>query len=398
MKLANICALGVLSATPLAAQGIFNSSPNDDITESLPLEYSASVNIGIDDNVTPTDLANRDDEVLYSSAKLGANYVSRGPQTNIDFNLGLGAIYYLDTPKSGNADDSNYNGNAQLNLSRSVSEQLRLSTRNNLFYGLEPDYTYGVVNSRDNEEYLYFTTDNAVGYKWTDRVATYTGVKYDSLSFDGSDSRNDRNTVTAYNQFRYVTSQQTIATLDYRYGMTEVDSGRDSDNQKLLAGVEHRLSESAVLVAKAGAQFRSVDGRSDQTDPTFELSFVQRVNEAFRVRLGASYEINDYGTSNDGNPFENNEMLRISAAGDYNLSSKVVFTGGVNHVGSQYSGEGMADNTVDVLNFHVGATYKFECNASANVTFNHTTSDDDSSAGSRDYDRNRLQAGVTFTF
>lgn len=398
MKFTNICALSVLAATPLAAQGIFNTSPNDDVTESLPLEYSFSLNVGQDDNVTPTDLANRNDDVLYSSAKLGANYVSRGPQTNLDFNLGVGGIYYVDKPSASSADDSYFNAKAQFNVSHSVSEMLRLTSRNHVFYGLEADYTYGVVNSRGNEEYVFLTTDNSVGYKWTDRFATYTGVKYDLLTFDGSDSRNDRETITIYNQFRYVLSAQTVSTLDYRFGMTDVSGGRNSDNQKLLAGLEHRLSDTAILIAKAGVQLRSVDSRSDQTDPTFELNFIQRVNEAFRVRLGASYEINDYGTSNSGLTFENNQMLRVSVAGDYNLSPQVVLTAGVNHIGNEYTGDLLPTNDVDVTNVHIGATYNLECDASVNVTYNHTTSDDSSAAGFRDYDRNRVQAGITFTF
>lgn len=398
MKITNICAASLLSAGSLAAQGVFNISPNDDVTESLPLEYSLSANIGWDDNVTPTSPAFRDDDVLYSSAKLGANYVTRGPQTNLDFNLGLGAIYYIDTPANAATDDSFFNFNGQFNVSHSVSEQLRLTSRNHAFYGLEPDYTYGVVNSRSNEEYVFFTTDNSVGYKWTSRFATYSGVKYDHLAFDGSDSRSDRSTVTLYNQFRYVLSNQTVGTVDYRYGMTDVDSGLDTENQKVLAGLEHRLSDTAMLIAKAGAQFRSVDTRSDSTDPTFELSYIQRVNETFRVRLGASYEINDYGTSASGLAFEDNKALRISAAGDYHLSSQVHLTAGVNQISNEYSGSALATDEVDVLNVHIGATYKGECGATYNVTFNHTTSDDAGDTLSRDYDRNRLQAGVTFTF
>lgn len=393
MKLANICALSVLAAGPLAAQGVFNASPNDDVTESLPLEYSLSASIGWDDNVTPTSLANRDDDVLFTSAKLGANYVSRGPQTNLDFNLGVGATYYLDSPSSTSADDTNVNAKAQFNVSHSVSELLRYSSRNHVIYGLEPDYGYGVVNSRQNKEYVFFTTDNSIGYKWTDRVATYTGVKYDNLTFDGSDSTSDRETVTLYNQFRYVASAQTVATLDYRYGMTDVDGGQDSTNQMILLGVEHRLSDTAILIAKAGAQFRSVDSGSDTTDPTFELSYIQRVNEAFRLRAAAAYDINDYGTSS---LFESNEMLRLSIAGDYHLSPQVILTAGVNHVGNDYNGD--PSDSVDVTNVHVGATYKMECNATANVTFNHTTSNDSGDTLQRDYDRNRVQAGLTFTF
>ncbi|PQJ29370.1 outer membrane beta-barrel protein [Rubritalea profundi] len=397
MKLIKVCTVSALATGSLAAQGIFNVSPNDGITESIPLEVTGTINFGWDDNLTPTIEANRGDESAYTSLKVGANYLNIDPQTNIDFSLKLGVLYYLDNIENAAASDTYSDSQVLLNVSHNVSERLRFSTRNYVFYGLEPDYNYGAVNDRTNEEYLFMSTDNSMGYKWTERLGTYTGFKYDDLSYSGGDTRNDRKSLTLYNQFRYVLSPQAIATLDYRYRMADVSGGLDSDNHKVLAGVEYRLNSTAVLVAKAGAQYRKVDSLDASSDPTFEIGYMQRVNEMFRVRADLSYEINDYGTSFLGSNFENNQAFRISLAGDYHLSQKLYFTGGINYVANEYYG-GRPEDEVDVLNLSIGATYKMMDNLAANLNYNYTNSSDDGDTLNRDYDRNRVQAGLTYTF
>lgn len=397
MKLMKTGAFSLLLAGHLSAQGIYNLSPNDGATESLPLDFSVFTNVGWDDNVTPTTIDGNDS--AYGSLGIGANYVNVSPQTVIDFNLSLGVLHYFDNIQDPTAKDTYYNVRLPLNISHNVSERLRFATRNYVFYGLEPDYTYGAVNDRSNDEYLFFSTDNSVGYKWTDRLGTYTGFQWNTLDYDSDDNRNDRQNFVLYNQFRYVVSQQTIATLDYRYRWTDVKDGNNSKNQKLLLGFEHRLNPTAVLIARAGAQFRKVDGRSNQTNPTFELSYKQEVNEAFKVRLSGAYEINDYGTSlSDGSNYENSSVFRINAAGDYYLSADLYLTGGVNYINNKYDGGGRPEDTVDVFNIYLGATYQLAHNLSGNLNYNFTTSNDETGALNRDYDRNRIQAGLTYTF
>jgi hypothetical protein len=399
MKLIKTGAALALTAGTLSAQGIFNVSPNDGVTESIPLEFSVFANVGWDDNVTPTSTLYEGDESLYTSFGVGANYVNITPQTVVDVNLVLGMLYYFDNIEDPEADDTYYSVRLPFSITHSVSERLRFATRNYVFYGLEPDYTYGAVNDRSNEEYFFFSTDNSVGYKWTERLGTYTGFQWNTLDYDGNDSRNDRDNFIAYNQFRYVVSQQTIATLDYRYRWTDVSGGRDTENQKLLLGVEHRFSETSVLIARAGVQYREVDGRDSQTDPTFEIEYRNEVNESFRVRASAAYEINDYGTSLfDGANFENNQVFRINLAGDYYVSPDLYLTGGVNYINNDYYGGNVEDDTVDVFNIYIGATYQIQHNLSGNINYNFTTSNDDTGALNRDYDRNRVQAGLTYTF
>lgn len=398
MKLITATAFTLLAAGAASAQGIFNITPNDEVTESLPLTYQLSGAIGWDDNVTPN--TNDGEDSLYGSLDLGANFVSRTAQTNFDFNAVIGATYYFDDVEgpagSSDPDDTTYNARLALNISHQVSERLRVSSRNFVNYGLEPDYSYSFADDRSLDEYLYWSTDNAIGYKWTDRFATYTGVRYDSLDYDDDASSNDRDNFTAYNQFRYLACATTVYTLDYRYRWTDNSGGNDSDNQTVLLGIEHKISENSTIVARGGAQFRDVDGGDNSTSPSAELSYRNQVNEQFKFRLGGYYGVDDYTTSFPGGTYDENRVVRISAAGDYYLSSQMYFTGGVNYSHRSYKGGDLSAEDVDLINLHAGVTYLVNDCYSMNLTYNFTTSDSD--IESRDYDRNRVELGMTYQF
>ena len=126
---------------------------------------------------------------------------------------------------------------------------------------MEPDYSYGFSTDRQIEEYLHYQTDNAVGYRWNKRFATYSGMKVRGVDYADSESANDRMIYSLYNQFRYRSSDQTVWTLDYRYSETDSSgTAGDSTNQYVLLGTEHRFSPNSVIAVKAGMQMRDVDG------------------------------------------------------------------------------------------------------------------------------------------
>lgn len=395
MKLTKISAFSLLATGAASAQGIFNIVPNDDATESIPLRYTLSASVGYDDNVTPT--SGNDQDATFGSVNLGAEYVNITPQTNFNVSANVGATHYFDSIDGG--EDTYGNARLALNIAHSVSERLRLVTRNFVNYGLEPDYQYSFANDRTLEEYLFLSTDNAIGYKWTDRFATYTGIRYDTVSYDGD--RSDVDNLTLYNQFRYIGSKTTVYTLDYRYRMADVEDANDSDNHHLLLGIEKRLNPNSVLIARAGVQYREVDGGDSSTSPFVEVGYRSKVNQQFSIRGDVRYGIEDYDRTFlvGGVPasFENTTALRVSFAADYALSPVVILTGGVNYIHSEYEDGNVGDAESDILNLYAGLTYRINDALSANVTYNFTTSDSDD-IDSRDYDRNRVQVGMSYTF
>lgn len=402
-----LASLGVASA-----QGLYDIAPNTEAQESLPLKWSAGVSVGYDDNVTPTVLAGpgANDEVSYLNAYVGAAMVSITPQTTWDVYARVGGLYYFDEPAAAGTDD--FYGQARLgvNWAHRVSERLRFSSRNYAAYELEPDYNYGLPTSRLIDEYLHYESDNAVGYRWTERFATYTGFKVRGVDYSGGSSNNDREIYSVYNQFRYRATPQTIWTLDYRYSWIDSSgTASDSENHYITLGIEHRFSPNSVLVFKGGIQIRDVDFGSDSDSPFFETAIRTRVNEQFSVRAFARYSVEDYGTSFAAATFDTNNTLRVGVSADYVVSPQLTLHGGINYIMTDMEdgrtvpgGAPVPDFDQDLINLYVG--FSFKLNEGVYLTGSYNYTDSDGSGGpagiapTRTYDRNRASLGVRFEF
>lgn len=394
MKIITASALSLLAAGGAQAQGIFNVSPNETTDKSLPLKYTVSTALGWDDNVVPT--AKDGESSIYGTLGLAANFASSTPQTIFDINAYVGATHNFQDIDVPGASGENYQSRLALNVSHNITPRLRVSSRNFVNYGLEPDYTYGFANDRSTKEHLYISTDNAVGFQWSERVGTFTGLSFTTLENSSEASANDRDILTAYNQFRYIGSEQTIYTFDYRFAWADNATAKDANTQTLLVGLEHRLTETSLLTARAGASMRDVDGGDKSTSPTIELAYSNQISEQLKLRAVSRYGYEEYGTSTGAGSYEENESMRLTLAGDYYLSEKMIFTGGVNYVHSEYSGGVLPDDELDLLNFHVGVTMKLEENLDVNVTYNWTESS--AEIVGTDYTRNRIQVGLSYTF
>ncbi len=374
-----------------SAQGLFDVNPNEIESESSPLRYTAGLNFGHDDNINPTSGAAEEDST-YVSGNLGVNLVVRGPQTSWDVSAVVGATHYLDTTSS---DDTVYNARIAFNLNHRINERLRYVTRNFFNYGLDLGSFYGPITARQLEEYIYFSTDHAVGYRWTDRLATYTGVTYSTLDYDGSS--NDVDSLGLYNTFRYTVSPQTVLTATYRYSNSEFGTGSDRSSQYATVGFEQKLTSSSYVTVSVGAQFAS------GTSPFGQVSYVNNINNQLKARLYARYSQEDVDTifpigGGLSERYTDKTSLRIGAALDYALSPQVTLTVGGNYTQSDFEGAPtLLDGDVDLFNAYASVAYKVNEAFSVSASVNHTTSDA-SNIPNRDYDRNRYQIGVNYSF
>ncbi len=396
--------LGLLTLGSASAQGLYYVGT--EAQESMPLKWVVGASLIYDDNVNPG--SGSEDDSLGLNPYVGASMVSVTPQTTIDVYARLGLIYYFDAPSS-LSDDTFGQSRAGVNITHRFSERLRLSSRNFISYELEPDYSYGYATSRQIGEYLFWQTDNALGFRWTERLATYTGFKLSGYDYDVANT--DRFMWQLYNQFRYQLSPQTVLTLDYRYGQTIGDgASSDSTNQYLLGGVEHRFSPNTIGILRVGAQFRSVDDGDDYTSPWVEFALNSRINEQFRIRSFARYGIEDYDTVQTlpgGSLVEYDERksLRFGLSGEYAVSRELSIQGGVDYIPTSYesgrlvSGPAIAsipEGDEDIVNAYIGFSYRFTDYLTGNASYNYTNSDSD--FGSRDYDRNRISVGLSAEF
>lgn len=402
------CLFAVLATASAHAanQGLYYM-PND-TEESVPLAFSVGINAVYDDNTTPGGV-NDGDESISLNPYVGINFVSITPQTTWDVYARLGAIYYLDEPEAQNTDDIYGQARAGVDLTHRFNERLRFASRNFIAYELEPDYSYGFASTRQNSEYFYWQTDNSIGYRWTERFATYTGFQLTGLNYDELPNQ-DRFTYTFYNQFRYQVSPQTVVTASYRYSETEGDgAASDSENQYFLIGVEHRFSPSTILIANVGAQLRDVDGFDDDTtSPYLELTLRTAVNTQFSISLFARYGIEDYDTvfGFPGSFFEYSEKttLRVGVSGSYQISPALSLFGGVDVINSSFEDgqttDGFRTSVEDadetLVSAYIGASLKFTDYLYGNVSYTYTSATSD--FDERDYDRNRISVGLRAEF
>lgn len=398
LGLASILMAGYASA----ADGLYYVGA--EAQESLPLKWVVGLDAIYDNNVTPA--SGQKDDSFSLNPYVGLSVVSITPQTTWDVYARLGLVYYLDAPK--HVDDVYGQARVGANVTHRFNERLRFTSRNFLAYELEPDYSYGFASSRQLSEYFYWQTDNSVGYRWSERFATYTGFVLSGLDYGSEVPNGDRFSWTLYNQFRYQLSPQTVATLDYRYTNTDGDGyASDSEDHFLLAGLEHRFSPNSIIIVRAGAQFRDVDHGRSSTNPFVELATSTRVNEQFTVRAFARYSTESYDTtqtiaSGAGialYDFSERQVLRLGVSAEYAISPMFAVFGGVDYIStSNDKGDLRAWNGLgpvpsgrvsgldeDLINAYVGLSVKFTDYLTGTATYNFTDSNSDFSHG--DYDR-----------
>jgi len=395
-----IAAIGMASAGVLCAQSLYDLAPDETEKDSLPLTWTVGANIGYDDN--PTPLLGNDDSSLYGQAYVGANFLSNTPTTTTSFGAQIGVIHYFDNLDvlGTDVDDTSFTAALYLNWTNRVSERLRLVSRNSLAYELEPDYSEGFQSSRQVGNYFRWFTDNAVGYRWSERLATYTGFRLNGISYDDVDGA-DRFTWSIYNDFRYQLSQLTIGTLNYRYSDTQGDGGvTDSTNQFLTVGVEHRFSPRAVGVIRGGVQIRDVDQGDSSTAPFFEGTLNIKMNEQFSWRAYGRYGIEDYARTVGGVNYSDNVSLRLGVSGEYMVSQTLSLNAGINFITLGYEDPlqgqvGPSSVDEELLNAFVGFELGLTDTVSLNGRYNF---EDLSSDAGRDYERNRFSLGVSAQF
>ncbi|MDB4430045.1 outer membrane beta-barrel protein [bacterium] len=403
MKKITVTALGLLSASSLCAQTLFDLAPSEETSESLPLTWVVGASLGYDDN--PTPIGNDSNESAYAVGYVGASFLSEAPQDRVEFSAQLGYVHYFDSLDYGvgvgavSVDQSTPTGNLTLNWTRRVSDRLRFSSRNSAGVEYQPDYSVGTSAARQVGAYLRWSSDNSIGYRWSERLGTYTGIIFSGVDYDNAAvNENNVSSLTFYNDFRYQLSPQTVATLTYRYSERNT-KGRiaDSQNHYLLAGVEHRFSPNTVGILRAGAQFRSVDdANGDTTSPTFEAALNSQVNEQLSVRAYGRYAIEDYSRLVSETVYDDTNTLRLGVTANYRVSQALSLQGGVNYQFLNYENPAGADLDEDLLNAFVG----FDLQVAENVYLNGTYNFEDlgSDTNTREYDRNRFSLGVRATF
>jgi hypothetical protein len=427
MKKITASALSLLSVGSLSAQSLFDLAPKDDAAEGSPIAWVVGASLGYDDNPTPN--AQSPNEAAYGVVYVGAAFLSDSPQTTVEFSGQLGYVHYFDDldftsvtgfvvdaagfpilDAAGNlqpilgttsVDQSTPTGNLTLNWTRRISERIRISSRNSLGFEYQPDYSIGSSAARQTGAYTRWNSDNSIGYRWSERLGTYTGFIFDGVSYDNVAAQgNDISAITFYNDFRYQLSPQTVATLTYRYADRDTETGiGGTQNHFIMAGAEHRFSPNTVAIIRGGVQLRSVDGSTkDYTAPSFEAALTSRVNEQLEVKAYGRLSVEDSSRRVGAGVYDNANTMRAGVSGTYMVSQKLSLNGGINYQTLAYEdgGVGVVDVDESLINAYLGFNLQIADNLYLNGTYNFEDLGSDITA--REYDRNRVSFGVRATF
>ncbi len=411
---------GLAAVGGARAEGLYYTGNED--THNLPLHWSVGVDAVWDDNVNPT--GNGSGQQLKQAAfsldpYVGLTYSTNTPQTTSSVNAKLGLVYYIDKPSTLGTKDVYPEDSVSFNYTYRFDERLRFASTNYVAYQLEPNYSYGFATSRQSGDYLYVQTDDAIGYRWSERVATYTGITITALDYaDNSVTNQNRFTWLLYNQFRYQLTPQSLLTAEYRYSQT-TGSGvtANMSDQYLLVGLEQRFSPSTVFVARVGAQMQSyisdvvgdVSGKSS-TSPYVELALNTSLTGQFQLTSFLRYGIENYDNvrvAGTGGTYDfiDLQTLRIGVSGQYALNSKFSLIGGVDYIASTFDhgslvagtgASGVSGLTEDLVNAYVGLNVKLSRQVYGTLSYNFTNSASQFSGYS--YDRNRVSVGVRAEF
>ena len=394
--------LGLLAVGSASAQGLYYIGT--EAQESIPLKWVVGTGVVYDDNVSP-GLGPKESSVALNGY-VGLSFVSITPQTTWDVYARLGMIYYLDAPSY--MDDIQPQSRAGINLTHRFSERLRFTSRNFISYELEPDYSYGYASARQNGAYFLWQTDNSLGFRWTERFATYSGLRITGTSYaDVAD--NNRFTWELYNQFRYQLSPQTVLTSEYRYSQTTGNGVfTDTSDHFILMGLEHRFSPTTIGIVRAGVQLHSIDQGDSNLSPYVEFALNSQITQQFSVRSYARYGIEAYNNIQvmpiGMVEFGDQQVLRIGVSGEYAISPMFSIFGGIDYLPTSYGGghtvlaphDSVGDRSSDIFNAYLGLSVKFNDYLTGTLSYNYTDSSSDFIGAT--YQRSRISLGLSAEF
>ncbi|MFN6018315.1 MAG: hypothetical protein ACK49N_12135 [Verrucomicrobiota bacterium] len=409
--------LPLLFTTAFGAEGLYYTGT--EAQESLPIKWLVGGSLIYDDNVSAGQTTvGGSSSSLAVNPYVGASFVSLAPQTTWDVYGRLGMIYYFDAPEG--IDDLNSQSRVGVSMIHRFSERVRFVSRNFVANELEPDYSYGLASSRQSSEFMSWSTDNSLGYRWTERFGTYTGIRFSGSSYsdDGQQGNlsdlSDRMNWQVYEQLRYQYSPQTVLITEYRYGQTLTDSiASESTDQYFLVGADHRFSPNTIGTVRTGAQLRDVDGGSSATSPYLEFALNSQINP--QLRLGAFMRYGLEGDDTVLNPadsgdsffnYDERSAFRLGVTGGYMISPDLSLNSGLDVIHSNYdSGRQIVGTTLrsapsvseTTVNASIGMSVKLTDFLYGNLSYNYSQVVSDVN-DSREYDRNRVSVGVSAEF
>jgi hypothetical protein len=355
---------------------------------AVPIQITAGVDTGYDDNVTLSPSAKSS---WFATENVVLTYVRPGERTAFSL-LGVGRFTQnFDVPGQ-----NEKSGNVTMALSHNFSTRLSFYASIYAAYQNEPNFqsNVGPENVRAN----FFDTRDifALTYHWSTRLISVTSYTFERVKYDQSSIGDfqDRVDSTLGEQLVFSLSTRTGLVGEYRYETITYDTAPlDSTTHYLLAGINHNLTEHLIVQLRAGESFRSLENAGDSALPYFESS-VNYASSNHSLNWITSYGFEAPTTVGA----TTTKTLRTGLNLTYGLTSRLSSVAGIYyHHDENQGGTGTSSTgTQDSFDLNLGLRYTLNKHFTLHVDYNHTMQ---GSIGSiPGYSRNRYFAGVTYTY
>ena len=404
-----------------------------------PLQLTLDSRIGYDDNTLDepdhvdlvlggrrTRIQTRaPSDSIFINEQLSLSYSLGDSRSNLVIGATAGVTYYFDRP--GRDYDLNFGLSLKYRYKLTPRATFEASTFN--LYQPEPDF--GVVGgqTRRNGDYFYSTNRIALSYRWTPRFSTVTG--YDPIFFiyrqQPYSTFQDRTEQYFTQEFRFLIQPTLTLVAEYRFAyISFFNINNDSYSHFVLGGYDYAFSPRLRMTLRAGAEFRTYTdngartlaagfrtiGQEQRNSPFAESSLVYDLSRRSNIALTLRYGLEQGDTT-----FADSvrETFRLGLAYNQAITARITgyislfyqhgrYDNGdiINALGQRF-GNSYTEDTVDLA---VGLRYAINRNFSAEVGYSHTVSVSDFRSpvgagyldGLRDYERNRVFAGLRVSF
>jgi hypothetical protein len=210
------------------------------LVPSVPLQITAGVDMGYDDNVIPRGGSGGSGQgSLFTRENLTLSYDRLKERTGVHL-LGVGRFaQFLDVGTDDKA------GNVTLSLTHNFSTRLSFYANVYAAYQTEPDFSTNV--GPENVRADHFQTNDifSATYHWLPRFTTVTSYTFERIKYAGSSQANqDRLQNTLAERLNFSLTSRTNLVGEYRFEIVDYDTApRDSMTHFALAGIDHHLTE-----------------------------------------------------------------------------------------------------------------------------------------------------------
>ena len=368
--------------------------------------------------VTRTVNENQSDSAFFNFA-LGFGYTAANPRLTLTVGADVGVNYYFDRPGR----DYDINGGASARVTYKATPRLTLEASSYNAYESQGDYGAtsltnfnGITNgttsvpgtsAQRNGDYFYTTDYLGATYLIAPRISVVLSNVIVAFAYDDTPYSTVEDRIETYPQveLRYLLQPTLSLAFDYRFGYIDYFGvNNDSQTHFVLGGADYTFSPRLRGSFRAGVEFREYfdSSNADETSPygegtiTYDLTRFAHLTYEIRYSIeegDLTAQASKADTLRTGFTYEQNFTPRLSGYLGFYYTHAYFETPNADLTTTLLEANGFNEDTFDVA---AGARFAINRHLSAEIGYTHTSVL--SQVDERQYDRNRVFAGVRFAY